>query len=806
MKFLLFLFCFIWGVLSAAQIDPSAYGAGPMLKPRNTYYVSTSGSDSNDGKSLEKAFRTIARGASLLRAGDTLLIAGGEYFEPEIRINCKEDTVGFSEQCGRPGSPIRIMGMKGEKAVIVGGKKLFNGKKEGNIYVFDEGSLPLYDMIHELPSGIELQSVPGVSEVRELPGTFFCDRKNKKIFVHFAAAEQKGISLLKNRVSLRIHGSYIHVENLTFMYGAEPIYVRMNRPFDKNKASHVTVTNCSFYHNSSCGVIFDGASWSLIKNNRAAHNIYRGNFLTLERAHDNLIIGNWSGPTSHSMRHHKLQELNFGINHYGKSNFRNHVIANFVESQPSFRWKAGAPESIVRDNIFFGDFRGDTKPVPCVITNNLFKGTVGWPGLGGYDTWEEAFKGSPVKFYGNVRKEEDFKCSDPELARAKALKEILPAVKFPKVTFQDLQARHISSDSAVISWKTPDCDGSGSVYFWKKGSGHWKSAASNTQGSVHNIGITNLRPDTEYQFRALFSGRRGQKAQSVTGSFRTAAKPRAPQVWEVGPGKMTLNEVSLAVRPGDTVKLLPGVHTGQFIPVRGGTADKPITITGDKKAVIDAKGFYSPAISLRRMGHFVIDGITFRNADKTSRKGIIFLSYAPHVTIRNCRAETDWRAGGFIEAGKSPDLLIENNVLWDGDYPICISDGSVKIINNTIVNAVMVSLLFWSPADVEIRNNIFYRPCVDNKRNPALLFHHVKGKIVSEGNVFWSPVKAHPTGGWIRDSKAKTLVRSTTLKEWQKLSGMDKTSIHADPLFVDYKKGDFRLKPGSPAKGKGATL
>jgi hypothetical protein len=130
----------------------------------------------------------------------------------------------------------------------------------------------------------------------------------------------------------------------------------------------------------------------------------------------------------------------------------------------------------------------------------------------------------------------------------------------------------------------------------------------------------------------------------------------------------------------------------------------------------------------------------------------------------------------------------------------------IKVINNTIVNAVMVSLLFWSPADVEIRNNIFYRPCVDNKRNPALLFHDVKGKIVSDGNLFWSPIKEHPVGGWIRDGKAKTLINSKTLREWQKLSGMDKNSIHADPMFVDYKKGDYRLKPGSPAKGKGATL
>ena len=795
------------GAFFLQAVNIADYGAGPMIRPGRTFYVSPKGDDRNDGRSREKPFRTITRGAALLRAGDTLLIGGGEYFEPEIKINVKENSVGFAEQCGKPGSPIRIMGVKGEKAVIVGGQKLFDGKKDGAVFIFPCRTAPLYNAIHELPSGIELQSVPSEEAARELPGTFYHDKAKKRLLVHFAALDQKGISLLRNRVCLRIHGSYIHVENLTFMYAGEPVYVRMNRPYEKNTASHVTVTDCAFYYNTSCGVIFDGASWSLLKNNRAAWNNYRGNYMTLSRAHDNLIIGNWSGPTGATLRHRKVQELNFGINHYGKQSPRNHVIANYVETLPSFRWKAGCPGSLVRDNIFFGSFRGDTAPVACVITNNLIKGSVGWPGIGGYDTWEGAFKGTPVKFFGNFRKESEFKADHPELLKAKSLKVKLPEPKFPAVTFEDLNARYISNDSAVITWRTPDCDGWGRIAVWPKGAKNKKHVASNVQGSRHCLGITGLAPDTEYEFQAMFTGRRGGKTvSSPVCRFKTAAAPRPPKVWEAGPGKLTLEEAACSVLPGDTVKLLPGVHTGQFIPVRGGTPEKPITITGGRKAVIDARGFYSPSISLRRMGHFVIDGITFLNADKTSRKGIIFLSYAPGVTVRNCRAETDWRAGGFIEAGKSPGLLIENNLLVDGDYPITVSNGHVKIINNTIVNAVMVSLLFWGPEEVEIRNNIFYRPCVDNKRNPALLFHDVRGKIVSDGNVFWSPVKEHPTGGWIRDMKAKTLVRSQTLEEWRKLSGMDKHSIHADPMFVDSAKGDFRLKPGSPAKGKGASL
>ena len=54
----------------AADIDVKSYGAGPMLKPAGTFYVSTAGNDANDGKSLKTAWRTIKRGVRDLRAGE----------------------------------------------------------------------------------------------------------------------------------------------------------------------------------------------------------------------------------------------------------------------------------------------------------------------------------------------------------------------------------------------------------------------------------------------------------------------------------------------------------------------------------------------------------------------------------------------------------------------------------------------------------------------------------------------------------------------------------------------------------------
>ena len=780
-----------------------------MLKPARTFYVSTKGSNKNDGNSLKRAFRSIEYGASKLRAGDTLLIEGGEYFGEQIQLNVKEGTTGFSEQCGRPGSPIRIMGMKGHNVILRGGTHLKRpADSKGQLSKFKFSGRLWKKLIHELPAGTELQYVRSPEVVREYPGTFCYDEKKKELLVHFAALEQTGVSVMKGRVGVRIHGSYVHVENLTFTHYSEPIYVRMNRPYEKNKASHITVQNCNFYWNTLAGIVFDGASWSLVRNNRGACNTGRGNFLNLSRAHDNLFTGNWSGPVPQTLRHLRDNDTNYGINSYSGRPPRNHVIANLIESSLGFRWKAAGEGNIFSDNIVHGIFHVESAPTAVTVKNNFFGGRFSWPGICGYNGWEQDFKNTPVKFSGNVRKLSEFKSAHPELLKAKSLKLELPKVRFPEVTFKNMRVSHITDDSAVFMWQTPECDGFPSVALRAKGERKIRYFASGIQGSNHAVGLTGLKPDTEYIINAHFNNRRGRKTTECTEkiTFKTASALRAPKILEVGPGKLTLEEAACAAIPGDTVKLLPGVHHGRFIPVRSGKPGKPITLTGGGKATIDAQHFYSHSILIRKREHIIIDGINFINPDETVRKGVILVEGGSNITVRNCRAEVPWTAGNFLTFNNAPGSVAQNNIIRGGDYPITVSGKGVKILNNTFVDATMLTIMCWSSSDIEIRNNIFYRPCVPSKKNQALLFHDPGKNIVSDGNVYWSPYKYHTVGGRIRDKKSKVLFASTTLAEWQKYSGQDKTSIHADPMFVDYEKGDFRLKPGSPAKGKGASL
>lgn len=807
MKKVIILSAFL-SVLTLAGINIADYGAGPMKKPARTFYVSTKGNDKNDGKSLKTAFKTIKRGVRQLRTGDTLLIDGGIYFEGHIDINVKDNVPNYAQQCGRPGSPIRIMGMKGKKVILSGGKYLKPVKQTGQVAEFRYGRKLNYNMVQELPSGIELQKLQSEEMVRKIPGTYFYDQAKKRLVVHYAALGQTGVSAAVHRIGIRIHGSYIHLENLEFRNYYEGIYTRANRPYNKNKAEHITIQNCNFFWNYQCGVVMDGCTWTLLKHNRGAFNTTRGNFMNLSAAHDNLYLGNWSGPTSVTKRHLKPNAYNYGINSYGSNPPRNHIIGNFVESEYSLRWKGGCPGSIVRDNIFLGSFHSESKQIPAVINNNVFAGRISYFSLGS-NIWEKEFAPSPIKFYGNVRKVADFKALGKDIITAQKLKINFPAPKFPKVVFKDLKVSHITANTAVVTWENPDCDGWGDVQIWKKNSRsrRWIGGPG-IQGVDQAVGINRLSPDTEYCYRAYFKSRRGGKREaSAVKTFRTAKQNPAPRVLEVGKGKLSLFEAGCAALPGDTIKLLPGTHAGQLVLLNSGTKEKPITITGGRKAVIDGKLFYSPLITTSGKSFITIDGITFTDPDPAAGKGIIRLYGGSNITVKNCRTTFfPYTAGGFVCSTNTPNLRIENNMIHGGDYPINLSSGRARIINNTIVDAIMLSVLLWSPVDVEIRNNIFYRPCIPNKRNPALLLQDIKGRVVSDGNIYWSPIKEHPVGGVIRDNRAKVLFRSQTLKEWQKKTRWDRNSLHIDPQFVDYKGGDFRLKPGSPAKGKGAVL
>ena len=89
------------------------------------YYISTTGSDSNDGKSREAAFATIGAAQQIVTAGDNVYILPGKYKITEDQISREEASgpykvVFYFTQKGQKGEPISFIGLteNGERPVF----------------------------------------------------------------------------------------------------------------------------------------------------------------------------------------------------------------------------------------------------------------------------------------------------------------------------------------------------------------------------------------------------------------------------------------------------------------------------------------------------------------------------------------------------------------------------------------------------------------------------------------------------------------------------------------------------------------
>jgi hypothetical protein len=166
--------------------------------------------------------------------------------------------------------------------------------------------------------------------------------------------------------------------------------------------------------------------------------------------------------------------------------------------------------------------------------------------------------------------------------------------------------------------------------------------------------------------------------------------------------------------------------------------------------------------------------------------------------------------GGIYTLGTCTGTVIRNNVFHDiqsstyGGWGIYFDEGSTGVLAENNIAYRCKSNGFHQHYGKEnvLRNNVFAlnsEAQIARTRNEAHLtltferniVYWKEGKLLSgdwgggpfrwEKNLFWNPAG---TKGLPADWKEK---------------GLDKDSLIADPLFVDPDKGDFTLKPDSPA-------
>ncbi len=178
---------------------------------------------------------------------------------------------------------------------------------------------------------------------------------------------------------------------------------------------------------------------------------------------------------------------------------------------------------------------------------------------------------------------------------------------------------------------------------------------------------------------------------------------------------------------------------------------------------------------------------------------LYFLGISPGTVVRCNRLEHIARdgAGIYLDASAS-GILVENNLVWDfgsGGLGFNFSNTGNILTNNVVAFGRGVQLdrcgdQPWAGASVG-QSGIVYRNIVVYAqgtmwRGEKWLNHD----MILEYNVYWQ-AKGEPVRFLAYD-----------LAEWRAL-GHDEHSVIADPLFMAPERGDFRLRPDSPAHAMG---
>jgi hypothetical protein len=173
--------------------------------------------------------------------------------------------------------------------------------------------------------------------------------------------------------------------------------------------------------------------------------------------------------------------------------------------------------------------------------------------------------------------------------------------------------------------------------------------------------------------------------------------------------------------------------------------------------------------------------------------------------------------GGIYTLGVSPGTVMHHNRIHDissfdyGGWGIYFDEGTSGVVaeNNLVYRTKSAGLQQHYGRDNVVRNNIFAFGG-DGQMRRSRDENHFSFSI--ERNIVLYNDRPLLDGSWNRDSKyfrldnnlywniGKEPVRfaGKTLEEWRAL-GHDRNSLIADPQFVNWKAGDFRLRPTSPA-------
>ncbi len=371
----------------------------------------------------------------------------------------------------------------------------------------------------------------------------------------------------------------------------------------------------------------------------------------------------------------------------------------------------------------------------------------------------------------------------------------------------------------------------------------WHTAAGRDHSQEGNPSLLfaliegELEAESDYEFEIEALGPKGEKVTSDPVSLRTEGGPKEIRA-SVPDGLQAALDRAL---PGDTVVLEKGVYTRPALLNHGGTPEAPLTLrgAGKRETILDGGRKIDHLLRLNKAHHVVIRGLQIRwfreiglhavassygtledcwisnnflDATGGASGENVLLADSPHWKIRR---SIFTGANSGVSISHSPGLTFENNTAFGnlgGGLSMAYSSRGSRLIRNTLNFTGNDS--FWivekDPAAfaslVAEENNYGSLVKMENKYpenrfTPASHYGHINEakRIGVYGPI--PPERKRIEGlseAGFTESQYLDLLFFYRMDDWRQFSGKDRTSIFADPLFANPRKGDFRLLPGSP--------
>ena len=367
-----------------AQISPFPWpvwtGITPAVPPSatgNTWYVDgTNGSDSNNGRTPTTAFKTIGKvtaldnqGASILAAGDSVLIRKGLYREGIILIN------------GPGGTAVKpiTFGSYGDGEVILDGSQKVGPwvrvGTTGSVWrvanPFGPTETPIMVVVNEvplkqLPQGDNAPGAPirTVADVTSGSGKWFHDPQF--ITADMGSADPNTADLIVQKATQDVSHIYFYDKDYLRFAGLTIRGSSSNGLW--GYGSHITVEQCNVKFNSKSGISFQAIGGKQASDNAVVYShVYHNVLSNWPRGNSGYAVsgGGWPGALGWAGNLRPLARGNIvhmnggeGIISYGSSVGVNTGSALFDQNVSYDNWSVNMyfdnqPTSVARNNLIF---------------------------------------------------------------------------------------------------------------------------------------------------------------------------------------------------------------------------------------------------------------------------------------------------------------------------------------------------------------------------------------------------------------------------------------------------------------------